>query len=210
MKYITGNKTYSSWSLRPWILLKHFGIPFEEILVKLDLPGTTVEIKKYSPSGRVPALVDGTLVIWESLAIMEYLNEKFPDRQMYPVSQRERAICRSISNEMHGGFAALREHLSFNTKRKSSKHNVDKAVGDIARIKQIWNEQLGRSNGPFLFGKFSIADAMYAPVVGRFKIYEVPVDGQVAEYCKTMMELPAMKEWYADAQRETFNAPYHD
>lgn len=209
MKLIIGNKTVSSWSLRPWILMKHFNIPFEEILVKLDLPDTTANIKKYSPTGKVPALVDGPFVIWESAAIMEYLNEKYPEKKMYPSNIQDRAVARALSMEMHAGFSKMREILSFNVKKSYSNFNFGEAQSDIDRVKEIWKERLKISGGPFLFGEFSIADAMYAPVVGRFKTYGVPTDGLVKAYCEAIMNLPAMKEWYDGAMKEDFVASLH-
>lgn len=209
MKLIIGNKTVSSWSLRPWILMKHFNLPFEEILVKLDLPDTTANIKKYSPTGKVPALVDGDFVIWESAAIMEYLNEKFPEKKMYPEDVKERALARALSMEMHAGFSKMREILSFNAKKSHNNFNFGEAQKDIDRVKEIWTERLKKSGGPFLFGKFSIADAMYAPVVGRFKTYGVSVEGEVKAYCEAIMNLPAMKDWYDGALKEDFEATLH-
>lgn len=209
MKLIIGNKTVSSWSLRPWVLMKHFEIPFEEILVKLDLPDTTANIKKYSPTGKVPALIDGDFVIWESAAIMEYLNEKYPEKKMYPESMKERAIARALSMEMHAGFSKMREILSFNVKKTHINFNFGEAQSDIDRVKVIWTEQIKKSGGPYLFGKFSIADAMYAPVVGRFKTYGVPTEGVVKTYCEAIMNLPAMKEWYEGAMKEDFEAIHH-
>jgi len=209
MKLIIGNKTVSSWSLRPWLLMKHFNIPFEEILVKLDLPDTTANIKKYSPTGKVPALIDGDFVIWESAAIMEYLNEKYPEKKMYPEKLNDRAVARALSMEMHAGFSKMREILSFNVKKSHSNFNFGEAQSDIDRVKSIWTDQISKSGGPFLFGNFSIADAMYAPVVGRFKTYDVPVDGAVKAYCEAIMNLPAMKEWYEGAMNEDFVAALH-
>lgn len=209
MKLIIGNKTYSSWSLRPWLLMRHFNIPFEEILVKLDLPDTTANIKKYSPTGKVPALLDGNFVIWESAAIMEYLNERFPEKKMYPADIKDRAMARALSMEMHAGFSKMRELLSFNIKNHFPHFDTSGAQADIERVKAIWIEQLAKSKGPFLFGEFSIADAMYAPVVGRFNSYGVPVDGAVKAYCESMMNLPAMKEWYEGAMKEDFIAANH-
>jgi glutathione S-transferase len=209
MKLIIGNKRYSSWSLRPWILMKHFNIPFEEILIKLDMPDTTVNIKKYNPTGKVPALIDNDFLIWESAAIMEYLNDLFPEKKMYPEDIRDRAHARAISMEMHAGFGQMRELLSFNIGNNFKDFDLSPAMEDIRRVKTIWTEALTKSKGPFLFGDFSIADAMYAPVVGRFKSYGVPVDGLVKNYCGTMMNLPAMKEWYEGAMKEDFVAVNH-
>ena len=209
MKLIIGNKRYSSWSLRPWILMKHFNIPFEEIVIKLDMPDTTTNIKKYNPTGKVPALMDNDLLIWESAAIMEYLNERFPEKQMYPASLKDRAIARALSMEMHAGFGKMRELLSFNIRNNFTDFDYSPALEDINRVKAIWTEALTKSKGPFLFGEFSIADAMYEPVIGRFKSYGVPTDGLVKDYCESMMNLPAMKEWYEGAMKEDFVAANH-
>jgi len=210
MTLIIGNKTYSSWSMRPWVLMKHFKIPFEEVLIKLDLPETPREIRKYSPNGKVPALIDGELVVWESLAIMEFLHDRFPELKMYPSDPAQRAMARSVSNEMHAGFSQLRERLSFHAKKTYSNFDLGPAQNDVDRIKALWTDCLKRSGGPFLFGQFSIADAMYAPVVGRFKTYVVAVDGPVQQYCAAINGLAAVKEWYAGAQKEDFIAINHE
>lgn len=209
MKLIIGNKSFSSWSLRPWILLKHFEIPFEEVLIKLDLPDTTENIKKYSPSGKVPALKDGDFVIWESVAIMEYLQERYPEKALYPRDSKDRAMARVVSMEMHAGFPKLRENLSFNLKKSYSSFDVGDAHADIERVKAIWVSCLEKSKGLFLFGDFSIADAMYAPVVCRFKTYGVPLSGIVKTYSESILNLPAMKDWYEGASNEDFIAANH-
>jgi glutathione S-transferase len=196
--------------MRPWVLMKHFHIEFEEILIKLDLPNTTTEILKHSPSGRVPALIDGDLKIWDSLAIMEYLHEKYPEKNLYPNDQKLRAEARAITAEMHSGFSAMREHLSFHAKKTFINFDFSKAHKDIERIQKIWSECLKKSTGPFLFGEFSIADAMYSPVVGRFKTYCVPTFGQNAQYFEQILALPAMKDWYEGALNENFTAPDHE
>ena len=210
MKLIIGNKTYSSWSLRPWLLMSYFELKFEEVLVRLDQPGTQAEILKFSPSGKVPALIDGEIKIWDSLAIMEYLNEKFPEKKMYPEDQAVRALARSVTSEMHSGFPGLRQHLSFHVKRKYDYFDVAPALTDIRRIRTIWSECLTRSGGPFLFGKFSIADAMFAPVVCRFNTYGVANSGVIRDYCESIMNLPALQQWYLDAQNEDFIAAEHE
>ena len=209
MKLIIGNKTVSSWSMRPWVLMRHYELPFEEVLIKLDLPSTTQEIKHYSPTGRVPALDDNGLMIWESVAIMEYLNEKYPEKRMYPADLKQRAIARALVMEMHAGFSAMREHLSFNAKKRHENFDLTPCEADIHRIKSMWATQLKKYGGAFLFGDFSIVDAMYAPVVGRFVTYDVPVEGLVKDYLDAMMGLPAMKAWYAGAQAEDFEATHH-
>ncbi len=210
MKLVIGNKTYSSWSMRPWVLMKHFEIPFEEILIKLDLPETTQEILRYSPSGKVPALIDGSAVVWDSLAIMEYLYEQYPGKKMYPQDSLERAYARSLANEMHSGFADMRKHLSFHSKKRFENADLAPAQKDIDRVKAIWLEALGKSGGPFLMGDFSIVDAMYVPVVGRFITYAVPVYGEVEDYMDRILNLPAVQQWYQDALLEDFVAPDHE
>jgi len=210
MKLIIGNKTYSSWSLRPWLLLKYFAIDFEEVLIKLDLPQTKTEILRYSPSGKVPALLEQDAVIWESMAIMEYLHEKYPDKKMYPSELKKRAIARSLAQEMHGGFGKMRDLMSFHVKRSYTNFDFRDATADIERVKNIWEDCLTQWGGPFLMGDFSIVDAMYAPVVCRFKTYGVATQGKVAQYCQTVLSLPAMQQWYREAEAEDFIAPDHE
>lgn len=210
MQLIIGNKTYSSWSLRPWLLMRHFQIPFKEILIKLDMEDTTTNIRKYSAASRVPVLQDGDLVLWESLAIMEYLNERFPEKRMYPADPKLRALARAYANEMHAGFGPLRQHLSFHAKRRLTNFDSSVAKGDIERIQSIFGECLKRSGGPFLFGEFSLVDAMYAPVVGRFQTYGVPVNDMSRGYCERVLGLPAMRDWYAGAEAEDFVAKDHE
>lgn len=210
MKLVVGNKTYSTWSLRPWLVMKHFEIPFEEILVPLDQPETHAQILKYSPSGRVPALLVEGHVIWDSLAIIEFLNDRFPERQMYPRDLMQRARARSMANEMHSGFQTLRNLMSFHAKKRFPGFDAGPAAADIARVKELWTESLQLSKGPFLFGDFGIVDAMYAPVVGRFQTYDVSLAGPLKEYSERILNLPAMQEWYAGARAEDFVAPRYE
>lgn len=194
MQLVIGDKALSSWSLRPWIALKQAGIPFEEIPLRLDRPESRAQIARHSPSGKVPVLIDGDLRVWESLAILEYLHDRFPDRGLLPAEPRLRAKVRAVSSEMHAGFATLRKELPFRVTPAS--HDLGLVAADIARVKAIWAEALAGSGGPFLFGSFTMADAMYAPVVlGRFASYGVPVEGSVAEYCRTILSLPGIREW---------------
>lgn len=200
MKLIIGNKRLSSWSLRPWLLLTHFEIPFEEILIKLDEPDTRANITRYSPSGKVPALIDGDLTLWESLAIAEYLAEKYPRKKMWPADIKERALARAVSTEMAASFTTMRSHMPHDLKKELKDFDSSKAATDIARVQQIWHMCLERSKGPYLFGAFSIADAMYAPVVNRFISYGVKVtDTLCSEYMRTMRELPAHRRWIEQA-----------
>jgi glutathione S-transferase len=213
MKLVIGNKRLSSWSLRPWLVLQHFAIPFEEILIPLDQPQTDAEIARYSPGGKVPALVDGSLTVWDSLAICEYLNDLHPDRGLWPSSLRDRALARSVSAEMHSGFQVMRERMSHDLQLTQKSFVSHEAREDIERVKEIWTTCLQRSGGPFLFGSFSIADAMYAPVVNRFLSYAVPVDPasepEVAAYLRSIRELPAHQKWIEAAVRETYETPLH-
>jgi glutathione S-transferase len=209
MKLIIGNKSVSSWSMRPWVCMKHFSIPFDEVLVKLDLPGTTQEILRYSPTGKVPALDDAGFWVWESVAIMEYLHEKYPEKKMYPVDLQARARARSLVMEMHAGFSKMRDILSFNARKQHKNFDFSGAADDIARVKAIWTQCLQESKGPFLFGEFTIADAMFVPVVGRFQTYGVPVEGVVKDYYDAILGLPAVKAWYHEASIEDFVAANH-
>lgn len=210
MILVIGNKQYSSWSLRPWLMMKHFGIPFEEKLVPLDLPTTHGEILNFSPSGKVPALIDGKITVWESLAIAEYLNEKFPAKQMWPQNPEARAMARAVANEMHGGFQNMRNHMPHDLKKKLTTFDASPAQADIQRVKEIWTNCLTKFGGPFLFGEFSIADAMYAPVVNRFVSYAIPLDGVVAQYVKAMRTLPAHAEWIDQGEKETLRMPRYE
>lgn len=206
MTLVIGNKNYSSWSLRPWLYLKHFGIPFSEIKIALYGERYKEKILETSPSGKVPALKDGDLIIWDSLAIMEYLADKFPALQSWPKNIQERAVARSVSAEMHSGFFGLREHLPMNCRKTLNGFTPpDKAIDDIDRVKQIWTncrKQFGHK-GPWLFGEFSIADCMYAPVVMRFETYRIETSPIIDKYCQTVKQHPAMLEWNAAAREES-------
>jgi glutathione S-transferase len=200
MLLVIGNKNYSSWSLRPWLAMKVLGLAFDEVRIPLYRPGSKEQILRYSPAGRVPILRDGDTVVWDSLAILEHLAERHP--QLWPKDPAQRAKARSVSAEMHSGFAALRQHMSMNTrKRYPGKGRTPEVQADIARIDAIWSE----AKGPFLFGQFTAADAMYAPVVLRFRTYEVEVRKQ--SYMDAMLALPAMRDWIEAAEREPESIP---
>lgn len=195
MRLVIGNKNYSSWSMRPWLLMKQLAIPFEEVQVWLDTPDTVTDIARYSPSGRVPALLDGDLSIWDSLAICEYLAEKFPDKHLWPADQASRARARAVAAEMHSGFTDLRTCMPMNIRNRYPGKGMNSAVAaDIARVGEIWSQSLAASGGPFLFGSFGIADAMYGPVVLRFQTYGVELSGDAARYARTMLAAPAFVE----------------
>lgn len=205
---VIGNKAFSSWSLRPWLALKRTGRPFREIVIPLRQPDTAARIAEHSPSGRVPCLRHGDRVIWDSLAICEYLAETVPEAALWPADAHARAVARSVSAEMHSGFAALRTFMSMDLKafRPGVGRNAE-SEADIARVFALWRDARSRfgAGGPFLFGDFSIADAMYAPVVTRFLTYGVEMDGLCGDYARAVMELPAMVEWVAAAKAEPWD-----
>ena len=210
LKLIIGNKNYSSWSMRPWIGLKEAGIPFEEEVISLYVEGSKELILQRSPAGKVPILIDGEVRVWESLAILEYAADKFPGFGLWPEDIAARAHARAISTEMHGGFAALRNECGMVLWRPpAAKALSPDARANIARIQDIWSDCRARygAGGPFLFGKFSAADAMYAPVVARFQTYAIDVSPQVAAYMRAMIALPAWQEWRRAALRETVVIP---
>jgi glutathione S-transferase len=199
LRLIIGNKNYSSWSMRPWIALKVAGIPFEETLLPLYRPGSRDEVLKYSPTGKVPVLIDGDMVVWESLAILDHLADRFPNAKLWPQAAAARAHARAIAAEMHAGFADLRIHCPMNMRRdRSRKRELTPGVqANVARIDALWRDSRARfgKGGPFLFGAFSNADAMYAPVVSRFASYAIPVSETARGYMDAMMALPAWKAW---------------
>ena len=210
LRLIIGNKNYSSWSLRPWLALKRAGAAFDEIYIPLYEGPYKEQIRQYSPSGKVPCLIDGSLTVWDSLAICEYVNEKFPAARLWPAEQDARAVARAVSAEMHSGFANVRTHMSMNLRRSIPGRGMYPAVHhEIERITEIWRNCRTRygSQGEFLFGAFTIADAMFAPVVTRFQTYGVQVDPVSERYMKTVVALPAMQEWLADAKTEKHSIP---
>ncbi len=201
-----GNRVYSSWSLRGWLPLKHLGVAFDEVMIPLYVEGSKDTILRRSPSGKVPALHHQGRTVWESLAIGEYLAEKFPAATLWPEDPGARAFARSVSNEMHAGFSNLRVELSMNLRRviPGRRFSAD-ALAQIERIKEIWRDCRARygKGGPFLFGPFTIADAMYAPVVTRFRTYEIALDPICAAYADAVWKLPAMQAWCDAAAKET-------
>ncbi|MDP3691412.1 glutathione S-transferase family protein [Bradyrhizobium sp.] len=208
LKLVIGNKNYSSWSLRPWLAMRAGNIPFEEIFVPLytDKAADKDRILSFSHSGKVPVLIDGDITIWDSLAIIEYLAERFPEARLWPEDRARRAHARSISAEMHSGFVALRNECGMNLHRpvRAIELSAD-ARANVARIEAIWTEcreRWGRS-GPFLFGTFGAADAMFAPVVHRFRTYAIAVAPQAVAYMETMTALPAFAEWTRAGLAET-------
>lgn len=205
MKLVIANKNYSSWSMRPWLLLQHFGIPFEEIMVLLYQSDTREKILQYSPSGRVPALIDDAgNVVWDSLAIAETLAERFPEYRLWPADPAARAHARSVSAEMHSGFGDIREAMPMNIKiRRPDIGQRLQLQASVARIDELWRECLAKSGGPFLFGEFTIADAMYAPVVMRFTSYQpVGLSEQALAYMERVKASPAVAAWITQSQSE--------
>jgi glutathione S-transferase len=207
LELIFGNKNYSSWSLRPWLVLKHFQIPFAETLVPLYTGSYKEKLLSISGAGKVPMLRHGKLIVTESLAIMEYLAELFPEKGLWPTDQAKRATARSISNEMHAGFTKLRTHMPMNIRaRFPGKGRTPEVDLEIARVDQIWSDCRAAQNGDgdFLFGKFSIADAMYAPVVMRFHTYGVSLSPASNAYAEAVRGLPAMQGWIQAAEVEPY------
>jgi len=198
LRLVIGNQRYSSWSLRPWLALAHHEIPFEEVVIPLYGPGSKEAILGHSPAGKVPVLRDGGTTVWDTLAILEYLAERFPDWQLWPRDPARRALARSVSAEMHSGFAALRNTLPMDVLAHEPDRPRDAATeADIARIAAIWRQcrEAAGAAGPFLFGAFGAADCMYAPVVLRFDRYRVPLDPTCRAYADAVLALPAMRRW---------------
>ena len=211
LKLVIANKNYSSWSMRPWVLLKHFGIAFEEAMILLGQDDTSQNILKICPSGRVPVLADGDVVIWDSLAICEYVAEKYPELNLWPKDSKARATARAMTAEMHSGFAALRQECTMNIRRKVATPVLsDLAKLDIERINKAWQSALEISGGPFLFGAFSIADAFYAPVVTRFQSYSLPTTSGNQAYMQRVLEAAGVRDWLAEAFEETSRVAKYD
>ena len=209
---IIGNKNYSSWSMRPWVAMTAFGIPFQEVRVLLDQQDTATKIAAYSACGRVPVLLAGEMTIWDSLAICEYLAEQFPDKHLWPQDVAARAMARCVCAEMHSGFTGLRTDMSMNIKATlPGRGRTAAAQADIGRISEIWEECLSRfGHHQFLFGEFSIADAYFAPVVMRFRTYGVSLAPALNAYCERVQAHPAVARWITEALAETEVAAKHD
>jgi len=208
---VIGNKNYSSWSLRPWIAMKVAGIPFKEILIPLYEPGSREETLKYSPAGKVPILIDGEERVWESLAILEHLAERFPEAGLWPQDRRARSHARVVATEMHAGFQPLRRDCTMNLWLPVKvRPQSEEVLANMRRIEELWREcrahfgAKAAQSGPFLFGRFGAADAMYAPVVSRFHTYGLPVAADTRAYMDAAMALPAWREWTDAAMKETW------
>jgi glutathione S-transferase len=202
---VVGNKNYSSWSMRPWVLLTQLGIPFEEVKLRFNSDEWNAQIERWSPSRLVPVLWRGEQSVWDSLAIMETVHEWFPDRGVWPADPVARAFARSAAAEMHSGFRALRTHMPMNIRASHPGKGMNAEVkGNIDRIVALWLEARRRfgAGGPFLFGAFCACDAMYAPVVMRFRTYAVPLDPQAERYCTAMRESSGVRAWIEGALQE--------
>ncbi len=205
MKLVIGNKNYSSWSMRPWVAMTAFGIPFQEIRIALDQPDTSSRIARYSSAGRVPVLVTSETTIWDSLAICEYLAEQFPEKDMWPQDMVARAMARCICAEMHSGFAGLRSAMGMNIRGSfPGKGRTPEAQADIGRICEMWETCLSHfGHHQFLFGDFSIADAYFSPVVMRFRTYAVSLAPALQAYVERVAAHPAVAQWMREALAET-------
>ena len=221
-KLYIGNKNYSSWSMRPWVLLKQAGIPFEEVVVRFDSFAANSSFKKtinaVTPTGKVPVLVDGDLVVWDTLAIAEYVAEQFPDKTLWPGDKTARARARSVCAEMHSGFTGLRSHCTMNIEASLAEAGAliwrDQGAvrADVARLVAMWQELLNQHGGPLLFGHFTVADAYFAPICMRLKTYALPLPSVIADYVARVCALPGVKAWIAAALAENdfldFEEPY--
>lgn len=212
MRLIIGNKNYSSWSMRPWVLMKAFDVPFDETCIALQRDSTSAEIAKHSAAGRVPILLDGNTRVWDSLAICEYVAEQFPDKAMWPKDGAARAVARSICCEMHSGFTGLRSAMWMNIRaRFPGKGRTAEAQSDIGRICEIWEDCLAEfGHHQFLFGDFSIADAYFAPVVMRFRTYGVSMAPALQAYMERVIMYPAVEQWIELAMTENLPIPQYD
>lgn len=203
------NKVYSSWSMRPWLVMRHFEIVFDEIVIPMDLEMSKAEMLRHAPTGKCPSLAEGEITVWDSLAIIEYIAESYPELPVWPRDRAARAMARSLAAEMHSGFMALRRNMPMNMKRRPTKLQFERETqaavdADVARLESAWARARHRfgAGGPFLFGAFSAADAMFAPVVNRLQIYDVAVGRDTRVYMDAIMALPAWRDWEAEAAAE--------
>lgn len=202
MELIIGNQNYSSWSLRPWLLLNHFDIPFDEIKIPLFQENTHQRLAEYSPTFKVPVLTDGEITVWDSLAICEYISETYLDNKGWPSNAHDRATARAYSAEMHSGLSDLRNEMPMNCRATRKVNLSEGAIKDIHRVDGMWQDALNRHDGKWLFGDFSIADCMFAPVASRFATYQIEVSDTSQSYMDTILTLPSMQRWYDAALQE--------
>jgi glutathione S-transferase len=223
LQLVIGNKNYSSWSMRPWVLMSQIGIPFEELKLRFDFSDGSPfrqAVTRFSPAGFVPVLVDDGFPVWDSLAIADYLHERFPDTGVWPGDRHQRARARSVAAEMHSGFGALRSHCPMNIEAMLTEVGVKVWAGqdgvrrDVARIEALWADALAGSGGPFLFGPFSAADAFFAPVCMRLKTYALPIAPASQAYIDRVSAAPGVARWIEDALAEhdflDFDEPYRN
>jgi glutathione S-transferase len=222
LKLVIGNKNYSSWSMRAWVLLKQAEIPFEEVMVRFDAFDADSTFKKtvgtLTPTGKVPVLLDGDLHVWDTLAIAEYVAEQFPEKHLWPIDEAARARARSVCAEMHAGFTGLRSHCPMNIEASLADAGAliwrDQVAvrNDVARLVAMWQELLNSRGGPLLFGNFSVADAYFAPLCTRLKTYALPVPPQISAYVERVYALPGVRAWIDEARQEhdflDFEEPY--
>ncbi|MHA6299328.1 glutathione S-transferase N-terminal domain-containing protein [Devosia sp. CAU 1758] len=203
MKLLIGNRNYSTWSLRPWLVLRHFDIPFEDEVLQLSGTGWRERLAARSPTGKVPVLIHGDLVVPETIAIIEYVADCFPDKPIWPVDRSERALARAAAAEMHAGFSGLRNHAPMNLRASHpNKVDLDAVRKDLHRVETLWGDLLARSGGPYLFGAFTAADAMFAPLATRLRTYELPVSDVAQRYVEAIYALPAFQDWLGMALQE--------
>lgn len=207
LQLVIGNKNYSTWSLRPWLLMSHFDVAFEEIMESLGPEQLSERLGQYSASNKVPVLLDGDVCVWDSLAICEYINEQHLEGKGWPVNVENRARARSISAQMHSGFGAMRSEMPMNIRAKRKLVLSDEALGDIEAVQALWQQSIEASGGPWLCGEFSIADCMFAPVVMRFMTYTIKLTPAAQTYAQQLLALPAIKQWINDALVETEVVP---
>lgn len=201
---VIGNKNYSSWSLRPWLAMAAKGIPFAEVLIPLEHANSRQQVLQYSPTGKVPALKFGNLMLWESLAIIEYVADKHPEAKLWPEDMEQRALARSLASEIHAGFQALRSQCPMNLRRRGATRLTSEAEADVMRLTNYWRKfrTVSAADGRFLFGEFGAVDAMFAPIATRIRSYEISVDRVTNEYIDEIYALPAFKKWYDAAVAE--------
>lgn len=212
MQLVIGNKNYSSWSLRAWLLLRHFELPFDEVRIPLFTPDYRELLARYTPNLKVPVLIDEELQVWESLAICEYINERYLDGRALPNGREARALCRSVCHEMHAGFPAIRRELPMNCRARRRLTLSSAVQAEVRRIDSLWTRCRRRfeGQGDYLFGHFGMADCLYAPMVLRFRTYGVELSDYGATYSETLLANPALRQWLEEAEAEEERLPRYE